>query len=706
MLNRYAYLAAALLLLSVPGCKCGPGVKRVNPNLKVSPPLLDFGQVKNGTSATSTLTLESLSDAQVTITSLKLESGVAPGGAEAFALGSMPTSVAALQSVKLDVRFSPTVLEDYQANLVISSDDPDHAVIKVPLQGTGARPIIQVTPECDPARKCTGTVVVSPPSIDFGAQPYMALLQPDPTTLPQINIVNGGQVPLLLTGLSITGADAAAFTFAASATLPPGGLPIDPMAGDNLPLRFQPTSDTQMTYTAQLVITSDDPDNPTITIPLTGTLRPNLPPVVCLNLVKVQPLNDLLKDYTSDWPNQLVAPAGGYDFTLDRDVEPRAEAEFSAISNSTDMTACTSDPEDGRAGLTFAWTLVSAPPGASMLGISGATTADAKLRPIVTGEYVIRLTVTDSQGHATSVTAKFDVAVKQDLVAQLQWTGFSGVDLDLHLVRPSAVTQTSDPFSGVFDYFTSGPANKTSGDINGYSRLVQMNNAGFDFDWGGPGTTDDPTLNVDDTGSGPLVENISLNHPENDPLCAGDAGTSCAYKVLVHYYQDSRNPGTPPPCYVDGGVQADGGLCKDGATCDCGAGLACVADGAPVGDAGMGIGKCYAPPQPVVRIFLKGSATPAAEIPLQSLTPPDTLAIGAPCQMLYLADVNWPAKTLIGSLPDGGTPPATITVHGADVSGRITSPSLGRFGYRPPGGGLACVSDVSQGSVAWYSKEP
>jgi hypothetical protein len=61
----------------------------------------------------------------------------------------------------------------------------------------------------------------------------------------------------------------------------------------------------------------------------------------------------------------------------------------------------------------------------------------------------------------------------------------------------------------------------------------------------------------------------------------------------------------------------------------------------------------------------------------------------------------------LGSLPDGGTPPATITIHGADASGRITSPVIGRFGYRPTGGGLTCVNDTTAGSgVMWYSEQP
>ena len=137
-------------------------------------------------------------------------------------------------------------------------------------------------------------------------------------------------------------------------------------------------------------------------------------------------------------------------------MRPGDLVELSAQSDLTDPTTCTTDPESGRTGLTYAWTLVSAPAGAEGLGLSGATTPQAQLRPVVTGEYPLALTVTDPQGGTTTVSITFAVAVKQDLVAQLQWLGAAGVDLDVHLVRPSAVTVPADPFTGVFDPFEAG----------------------------------------------------------------------------------------------------------------------------------------------------------------------------------------------------------------------------------------------------------
>ena len=294
---------------------------------------------------------------------------------------------------------------------------------------------------------------------------------------------------------------------------------------------------------------------------------------------------------------------------------------------------------------------------------------------------------------------RFAVAIKQDLVAQLQWEGFAGVDLDLHLVRPSAVT-AGDPFTGAYAFFNAGASNKTAGDLNGFAKRTRDNNAGagFDFDWGQPGASDDPVLNLDDRGDGLLIENASLNFPEHDPLCAT---ASCTYAVMVHYFADSRMNVSPPACVVDGGVG-----CLDGQACSCATGSGCVAESAPVSSAPVGSGKCYPSPKPVVRFFFKGSPTAATIVPLETLMPADEVLLGAPCRLWHVADIAWPAVTAIGSLPDGGTPPPVVTVIGADGTGRIAAPSFARFGLRAAGGSLRCEPDSTQGALSWYSRQP
>lgn len=691
-------LPVALLTLVSAGCRCGPSVENIDPAIGVLPAALDFGQVKNGSTLSRTLKISSLSQASLTVSGLSLQGGSAPGGEEGFSFTDQsPIVISALGSADVAVRFSPTAFEAYEAQLVLTSNDPAKATVRVPLLGEGAKPIIKVVPDCKPALGCTGTVTAEPLAIDFGQEPTVRLSPIDPTALPTVVITNEGPVELAVTKLAIEGADAAAFAIVGNATLP---LTLDAAAGVNVPIRFTPTSEAKDNYAATLKIESDDFDHPALSVALTGRLRANLPPVVCANLIKTKPPLDQERDYSSamEWSKLLTVPQGGYDFTATREVEPDAEyVIFSALSDTADATKCTTDPDDRRTGLTYTWEFVSWPAGATAPAVSVPFVGAARFAPgKVVGQYRMRLTVADAQGHSTVVPIAFAVALKQDLVAQVQWEGFSDVDLDLHLVRPTAVTSSGDPFSGVFQPFQPTMTN-TSGDINGWAARTVRNNvgAGFNFNWGGPGTSDDPRLNLDETGSGSLIENISLNAPEQDEQCAS---ARCNYKVLVHYFRDGRT-GDQGPCAVDGGVD-----CGDGERCSCPSENRCVASSL---DAGVGTGRCVKAPKPVVKIFLKGSAVPAKTIPLDTLMPADELVLGAPCTMYYVADVEWPARTETGSLPDGGTPPPRVIAIGESDAGtmRIVAPSFARFGQRNAGDIRACSPNTTASGQSWYEKQ-
>jgi hypothetical protein len=684
-------VAVCFLLLASVGCRCGGKVNQVSPSIGTSPVQVDFGPVKVGTEAKRSVRIIAQTNTQLTLSSVAVSSS-----SGTYRLTKPLDSVAGLSEDTIEITYKPI---DYQADLgevVIASNDPDRSEVRLPISGEGGKPILKVVPQCETAQKCTGTATVTPPSIVYAPEPYARLREIPVTELPSVAILNDGPVEMLLTKLSIEGPDAAAFIFQGNSSIPAGGLPIGAMAGVNLNIRFKPTSDTKTSYSAEVVIQADDPDKPEVRVALSGTLRPNLPPKVCANLIQVKPYQDTIIDYSgaSFWTPLLVPPVGGYDFSLTRDVSPRAEAIFSAISNVTDDTACTTDPEDGRIGLTYLWSVVSTPTGAGTIAFQSPTSSQATLRPLITGEYNLTLTVKDTQNNTTVVPIKLSVALKQDLVAQLQWTGTQDVDLDIHLVRPSAVTTPSDPWSGVFSFFNQGTNGTTSGDINGYSVGRKSTTAGLDFEWGTTGTSDDPRLNLDDTGSGALVENVGLNKPENDPLCAT---SPCTYKVLVHYFKDGRAP-PATSCSVDGGV-----VCKDGEVCNCTAPKRCVANEAAINTTPSGAGKCFDAPKPVVRIFLKGSPVAAATVPLDTLSPADDLAIGAPCHMLYVADVVWPAKADAGTQLDGGPGLATIVVKGADGTGRVISPLWTRFGFRQQGS-LQCSPDDSARS--WYTKQP
>lgn len=668
-------LWAVIAVVTVVGCKC-ERIQQIKPTLGFSPPAVQFGPVKNGDTAVRSVRLEAQTSADVVISKIELTEGNSVGGPEAFTVSTTPITVMNGSPTNLSIQFKPTVLQEYGANLVLTTNDEERPTVRIPLIGEGAKPILKVTPDCAASRMCMGTAVVSPPSLDFGAEPLMRQMMIDASRLPAVAITNEGQVALVISRLEITGTDAAAFRIEGNVMTP---LEYEASAGVNVPIRFRPLSAAQLNYSATLIIESDDPDAPSVSVALTGRLAPNAPPTVCANLVNVAPVDDLPRDYASRWPEVLTVPMGGYDFSRTRDVEPRAMVRFSALSDNN-PTSCTTDPEDGRTGLTFQWAITQTPPGSPPLGMSTSPTFN--FTPIVTGDYAMTLTVADMQGNQTVVPIKFVVAIKQDLAVQLQWTGFADTDLDLHLVRPSSTTP-GDPFSGAFSYFNEGAFSRTSGDVNGYSWRAKMTMPAFDFDWGFSGATDDPKLNIDDLGTGNLLEAASLNYPERDTLCDGGR---CAYKVFVHYFRDARM-GAMTSCFADGGTG-----CTDGEQCSCAMDLRCVATPPQDGGRPLGAGECRAAPKPVVKVFLKGAPTPAATIPLA----PAEILLGAPCAMLYVADVNWPAVQEIGSLPDGGTPPATITDR--------TDAGIAWFGKRQPGDLTRCAPDVTL--TNWYSRQP
>lgn len=711
---RLSFVVGLLAVTVVGGCECGPGTRKINPVLSVGPTQLDFGKVKVGDAAARTVRLSAQVNAPVSLTSVTLRDGNAPGGAAAFQLVEPPTSVPALSDSEFTIHFRPDALQAYEAELVIASNDEEHPEILIPITGEGAHPLMSVTPDCQATRHCRGTVTVDPPAIDFGEEPLQRAVPLPATELPTITVVNEGEVPLAVSRIAIEGADATAFKVDGNAQLPGGGAPalvFQAGEGVNLPIRFTPTSEQKLAYSAQVVIEGDDPQKPKVTVALTGALDPDPPPVVCANIIAVTPEGGtpVRYDTKAEWDLLLARPAEGYDFTQTRDIAPQSDVQFSAISDATNEGTCTTDPEDGRTGLSYQWAVTRRPPGAVSVALTNATSATPTLSAQslkATGEYEVSLTVTDATGHATSTTLKFAVVLKQDLVIQLSWNGdegsYANVDLDLHLVRPSSTT-TLDPFRGAFSYFEEGPNQQTSGDMNGYASRawVAKGGQGADFDWGEPGELDDPRLNLDDVGTSGLVENISLNHPENDPRCAaGD----CVYKVFVHYFVDKRDDTTATACSVSGTTG-----CLDGDVCSCTVGRRCVASNAPKGTSATGSGKCYLAPKPVVRIFVRSNPTPAAVIPLDTLVPADDLAIGAPCHMLYVADIVWPKRGSTvdaGIGTDGGTEPQPqVIVKGADATGRIKQPQIRRFGIRAASG-LQCIQNMTIGPDNWYAEEP
>lgn len=624
--------------------------RRIPPTLALDATSVEFGAVKVGAEGVKTLTLSAANGADIALSSVRVE------GAASFVLDTPPSVIGGLGSETVTLRYRPTDAVMESAELVVASDDELHPEVRVALTAHGAWPALSLALACDAATRCEATVQQSPLAVRFADEPFVRLRMLEAAELPQLVMRNDGEVPVVVSTLALGGADATAFSFVGNASIPDGGLVLAVGQQEQVPLRFRPLRDTQVDWVGTLNVQSDAHTTPSVTVPLAGSLRPNLPPVVCVNVSRVAAQGFPPRDYDqpSSWM-EAQTDAGVVDLSALRDVAPRAEVTLSALSSPTETT-CTSDPEDGRLGLTWSWTLTAQPGGSTPATLLNAASPRATLRPFATGSYTAQLTVTDSQGNATSQSVTFVVAVKNDLVVQLEWAGSPGVDLDVHLVRPGAMPFA--PWVGL-----------VSGDLNGYAATTRAD--GGVFDWGVAGLmADDPRLNFDDTGAGPLLENISLNLPENDAACMS---ASCEYMVAVHSFRDGRDAGTPASCTV----APDAG-CVDGDECTCGAGFACVAQSAAMGVSAAGAGRCLATVPATVRVYLRGSAVAALSAPV---------VLGAPCQLVEAVRVQWPA---LGS--DAG-----ITVSAGS--------GVKRFGVRGAGQ-TQCSPDGPQAGVPWYREQP
>ncbi|HZA51344.1 MAG TPA: choice-of-anchor D domain-containing protein, partial [Myxococcaceae bacterium] len=304
------FFAALVVALSLARCSCGPEIRTIHPTLGVSPSSLAFGKVKVGETAAKVIDLTAQTQADVTLGSATLGDGTAPGGASAFELVGVPANVRGLSTASFTVRFRPTVLQAYEARLTLPSNDPERPTVEVLISGEGAHPILEVTADCSASRGCRGTAVADPPSIDFGAEPIERAVEIPILELPRVTIRNLGEVTLRVTRMTLVGADASAFipeggiNWQAARTLAPGN-------GVDLPIRFKPFEERAGAFNAELVIESDDPTHPEVRVPLTGTFRPNRPPLLCANIVSVKNPDVAARAYNapSDWAPLLTPRA-------------------------------------------------------------------------------------------------------------------------------------------------------------------------------------------------------------------------------------------------------------------------------------------------------------------------------------------------------------------------------------------------------------
>jgi hypothetical protein len=209
-----------------------------------------------------------------------------------------------------------------------------------------------------------------------------------------------------------------------------------------------------------------------------------------------------------------------------------AEGDTVVPQTTIHLSGAGSHSQCGKQVSGWQWT-VQQPAGSSQ-PLLNTGPSDATLTANVAGTYTFCLTVTDDHGVPSCVKSCHVVAVvpTDHLHVELLWetpadpdqTHAPGADLDLHFAHPPATF--GDP---VFPYYEDLDCDGVrdpwfNSDYDCYWNAKKQ-------DWGQAGTTDDPTLDLDDMdGLGP--ENLNVEQPE------GTVAEPATYSIGVHYWQD------------------------------------------------------------------------------------------------------------------------------------------------------------------------
>jgi hypothetical protein len=214
------------------------------PDIAVAPTSHDYGAVLAGSSASRNFEIRNDGSVDLTVYGLEL-TGADPSVFDVAGV-ALPFSLAPGDSRDVVVSFLPTSLGMRSATLRIGSDDPNEDPFDVTLTGQG---VATLAPDIavDPAGHDYGSVVV-------GAQSSVSF-----------EVHNGGIDDLAVSGTTLIGADATAFSIVA------GAAPFSLAAGESrqVVVSFHPSDEA--TASAALRISSNDPDEGTLDVPLIGS---------------------------------------------------------------------------------------------------------------------------------------------------------------------------------------------------------------------------------------------------------------------------------------------------------------------------------------------------------------------------------------------------------------------------------------------------
>ena len=387
------------------------------PDIAASPVSWDYGSVLLGNFADKTFAISNAGNATLNVTATTLTGA----NASQFAIqsGGGAFSLAPAASRDIVVRFNPTSAGSKSANLSLSSNDPDEDPLLVALTGLCTKPDISV----------------APPSVTV-------TLAAGHTTTQTLTINNTAGTAGLTFSIAEQPVVAWLAENPASGTIPAGG-------NQSITLTFSTMLMAPGTFSTDLKISSNDPDHPTVTVPVTLHVTGVIPP-----FVKIDPSSkEILMGKTGsvDVVIQEIHNLGGFEFEIDFNgalvhVENKADVDLGPFLTSTGRTPIVVGPNINNSAGTLVY-------GAASLGIQPGPNgtgvlATIKWKAMAEGTTTLDLKnvkVTDVNGTAMAVTMlDGEIKVKKSFWADVNGDGKVDI-LDIQLVAAHWNTHTGDP---------------------------------------------------------------------------------------------------------------------------------------------------------------------------------------------------------------------------------------------------------------------
>ncbi|MHB8420681.1 MAG: hypothetical protein ACYDCL_21625 [Myxococcales bacterium] len=625
------------LLLCAAGCCKGPGVQGVSPSIEVQTSAgqalksLAFADTAFGASAAQTFQVVSVADVDAHVT-------IALSGPAASLFSVAPSATSAVtvpasQSVTFTVTFAPQLPSPIppgqvsdSATLTVSSDDPAHPTVSVPMVALAEAPRLDLCWADTPSSmQCVSDGGVT---VQFGSFGYAA-----DGGEQEVDVVDRSGVPLTVQSLALdAAAQAAGFSIVEQVQTP---FTLSAASGEAAVLHLALEPKQSGALAGSFSVTADDPrlgGQPEL-LQLAATAQPPGKPRACLGIYQIG-----YADGTS------VAPDPTRPLSAQPSIVPPGPLD-TAFFTAEPSPTCSFDPQDGQA-MAYQFTL-AAPPG-SAAALTPRSNDQQSVLFDLPGIYTVTLQATDSAGLSDTAQLQLLVRPHDDISAELTWQSALPVDLDLHLVRlrqpdggPSPLSLVGDPLEDCY-YANCLPA----ADYPPGSVPV--------VDWGVPDDAgvrdfDDPLLAAQ-FGSAPLnseaLDVANLSGPE----------VGADYDLFALYYNPTQG-GQP------------GVSCTTSAQCSDPGFPACV----PIGDAG----ECVPAATAQLDLFVEGTLLDAGA--------PIAFTLPSTCDLWWAGTLHWIASAQ--QLPDGGLVPPlfSFTPHTAADGGFLTVDGTpGAAGCVPP----------------------